>query len=386
MANVARGLKPLEKEWIRPEDATDSIVTGYDWKVGFAEGKHPITYTLDLGKPTSLRTIRFLLWDVKNTRQYYYSLSLSDDNETWNKYYETGEKGFNGWQVFFFPRAVKAKFVRLDCKFNTENDGFHIVEFEVHDSEPSLKMTGNVTNERILFEPLIDNNVFVNQLTNFLNTNRNIIAGDADKVLKKIISDGKEVEVLKEQLKEKQHEFEKTIVQLNLTGKSLNFQQESNRLDESAKNWLKGTIVSFIVFVFLVISFLCSSTFHFKPIAEEITKSSMYEELVTKTVLFEFFSFLIVKILLVSLSIYAFVFCAKNYKAQKHNYTINQHKAMSLFAAVELLDNEKLSMDTKEKFLTQAANAIFSHQRSGYNTKDADFTSGIGSVLEKGKD
>ncbi len=387
MGNKALNRKPLESEWARPEEATNGQVTGYTGEKGFADATYPATYTLDLEKVITLHTIRILLWD-KDSRQYYYSLSISNDNETWDTYYNTIEHGFNGWQVFEFAKNIKARYIRLHGKYNTKNDGFHIVEFEVHDTKPTpLPATIQVTNHKFLLEPIIDNNLFVDKLQAYINNHQLQISEQYSKLFLKLKDDAGIVEKLKVDLTDKISEFEKTILQLNLVGKSLNFQQESGKLNSLSKYWLVGSGISFILFLCLLFAFLCSDNFHFMKISEALSKSTMNKDFLNMTLTFEFISFLVLKSLLVSLSIYAIVFCAKNYKTQKHNYTINQHKAMSLFASVELLDNEKLSPNTKEQILMQATNAIFSHQHSGYNNNDSEINPNIlATSIDKIKD
>lgn len=75
-----------------------------------------------------------------------------------------------------------------------------------------------------------------------------------------------------------------------------------------------------------------------------------------------------IKILFISLAFFLITFCSKNYISNKHNYVINNHRATALKTykslAIGLKDTEK------EEILRQAANAIFSHQNSGYGTKD----------------
>ncbi|MFI5141373.1 MAG: discoidin domain-containing protein, partial [Bacteroidia bacterium] len=146
MANLALGKLPLETVWARPEEATNGKIVGYTGDRGFADANFPATYTLDLENIIIIHTIRFLLYDGVNDpprerttdgRKYFYSLSLSNDNIKWDTYYTTGENGYNGWQVFEFAKNIKARFVRLNAKYNTRNAGFHIVEFEVYDFPPA---------------------------------------------------------------------------------------------------------------------------------------------------------------------------------------------------------------------------------------------------------
>jgi hypothetical protein len=393
MANIALSKKPLESVWTRPEESTNGIVTGYTGDKGFSDADYPANYTIELGKMTTIHTIRFLLWDGINThpvqtidsRQYFYSLSISNDNETWDTYYNTTDQGFNGWQIFTFAKNIQARYVRLTGKYNTKNKGFHIVEFEVHDSAPpALPQNAHITNRKFLIEPIVDNNLFVRQLQDFITNRQDVIFTQSTKLLDKLTEDTNAAKKLKEQLNERVGEFDETIQQLNLAGKSIHFLDEASKIKSNSQKWLYATIASFCLFLGLIFYFLCSGNLNFTKISCQVSRSGINESLINKTVLFEFGSYLILKALLVSLAIYAIVFCAKNYRIQMHNYTINQHKSMSLYASVELLDNDKLTTDTREEILVQATTTIFAHQNSGYNTKDADLNPNIlASTMDK---
>lgn len=144
MSNLALNKLPLEKEWLRPEQATDGNSISYSGLDGFTEANFPCNYTIDLEKPLDISVIRFKLWDglggdpniTADGRQYRYRLFISRDNKNWQFVWGTNEKGFNGWQVFEFQKAQKARYVKLECIHNTVNKSFHIVEFEVHDIKP----------------------------------------------------------------------------------------------------------------------------------------------------------------------------------------------------------------------------------------------------------
>ena len=393
MANLALNRVPLESIWIRPEEATNGRTTNYNGDKGFSYAPFPATYTLDLGKDTPIHTIRFLLWDginfppqrTSDTRQYFYSLSLSNDKETWDTYYSTTERGYNGWQVFELAKSIQARFVRIQAKYNTAGLDFHIVEFEVHDLKPGPIPPGSAVNNKVfLIEPIIDNNLFVKNLEKFIKTNQAALLEQSNKLLGKLTDDTNAATKLKVQLSERIEEFEKVNQQLNVAGKSLHFLDEAAKIKATSKKWLTAAIVSFILFLGLIFCFLFCGSYHFKEISFIVSYSKMNKELINETVLFEFASYLILKALLVSLSIYAVVFCAKNYRTQMHNYTINQHKAMSLSASVQLLDNDKLNPDIRERILIEATTTIFAHQTSGYNTKDSDINPNIlAAALEK---
>lgn len=122
---------------------------------------------------------------------------------------------------------------------------------------------------------------------------------------------------------------------------------------QGASNWRKYSIILIssivgIAFVFfIVIAFLIN------------TKD--------KTIIIEtsIFGALIISILSYSLSL-----CVKNYFAEKHNESVNRHKANCLGTFNTFVDSA--DEDRKAAVLLQATQTIFSHQRSGFLSKDTD--------------
>ncbi|HEX8450573.1 MAG TPA: discoidin domain-containing protein [Longimicrobium sp.] len=142
MSNRALG-KLVEEDVGNPECTTDGIITGYTGNHGFTHVNWPGTLTVDLGATFQIICIRFLLWDQRGirggqraTRRYLYRLLTSVDHETWTVHYDTGYQGSNGWQVFDFASPFTARYVRLHGLWNSDNDGFHVVELEAHDDVP----------------------------------------------------------------------------------------------------------------------------------------------------------------------------------------------------------------------------------------------------------
>jgi hypothetical protein len=73
---------------------------------------------------------------------------------------------------------------------------------------------------------------------------------------------------------------------------------------------------------------------------------------------------------LISLISYAIVLCVKNFFAEKHNQNVNQHRANCLGTYNTFIDSA--DEERKAAVLLQATNTIFSHQKSGYLTKDTE--------------
>jgi hypothetical protein len=73
---------------------------------------------------------------------------------------------------------------------------------------------------------------------------------------------------------------------------------------------------------------------------------------------------------LISLVSYAIVLCVKNFFAEKHNQNVNQHRANCLGTYNTFIDSA--DEERKAAVLLQSTNTIFSHQKSGYLTKDTE--------------
>jgi len=138
------------------EQITDGHITGYTHYSGFGFFIWPGTFTLDLDSVRDIRCIRFLLWDGKghpdtspDPRKYKYRLLVSNDLDSWRVLFDTEDMGYNGWQNFLFPEGIRARYVRIHGVYNSANHHFHLVEVEVHDSEPP-PLDAEVTLERVI--------------------------------------------------------------------------------------------------------------------------------------------------------------------------------------------------------------------------------------------
>jgi hypothetical protein len=144
MANIALG-KQVEEACTNREEATNGVCTGYGGMTGFAELTWPAYLTIDLERATDVRCIRILLWDglgkpkenaARDSRRYKYRLLVSSDHNTWRVIFDSGETGYNGWQVFLFQPPVACRFIRMHGLSNTANAWFQVVQVEVHDVVP----------------------------------------------------------------------------------------------------------------------------------------------------------------------------------------------------------------------------------------------------------
>ena len=97
---------------------------------GFAWGKIPCTFDVDLGAEYTLNRIRILLYEADN-RRYGYRLLVSPDAEIW-KEVQSASKA-KSWQEIELKNE-KVRYIRIKGSDNTENRNFHVVEVEAYGS------------------------------------------------------------------------------------------------------------------------------------------------------------------------------------------------------------------------------------------------------------
>ena len=376
MPNIARGKTPIEDYWKRSELATDGTISGYTGFEGFAHANWPCTYTLDLENEYPIEIIRFLLWDNKGrptnqeaTREYFYSLSISTDGYGWQTYFTTGSEGFIGWQIFEFKHKPVARYIRLHCYHNTEKPDFHLVEFEVHDSSPTYTIpVDRVKNHQIYFNEAnahFDSKYLEKYFEDLATRSLANKEENLDELQKRFKEGADSIEALQQRLSGKSQELDDAVLKIQLIQRGLSFSDEAKNNKTASYWWLGFAIASFACLMIFLIALFASDVLNYNKIYITISGDGAVNVDPT-TLLFEFISLLAIKIVLVSIIIYTTTFCVKNFRTQRHNYTINKHKAMSLSTSLEFLSAQNVTDDTRQSILVQSINAIYSHQSSGY--------------------
>jgi len=162
---------------------------------------------------------------------------------------------------------------------------------------------------------------------------------------------------------------------LQLADKNIDFQTVAGRNRNIANYW--AYIAAFLIVVlFLVLSLNLTKSSPLILIANTIKSGIVVNKNsdvdITPIALYiGFAKYIISKLLIYSMLIFAIVFCVKNYNAQMHNFVVNTQKSNSFKATLSLLDTARTD-DGNDKLLIQATQAIFSHQQSGYSGKDSE--------------
>jgi len=76
--------------------------------------------------------------------------------------------------------------------------------------------------------------------------------------------------------------------------------------------------------------------------------------------------FSLAKLIILSSLYYALVWCARNYRAQRHNFIVNKHRQNALSTFETFVKAAQDDPETKNAVLLQATQSIFSAQPSGY--------------------
>jgi hypothetical protein len=373
MENLALNKLPLEKDsWKRPEEATNGNVSKYDGHNGFSLSYYPCNFTIDLEREHRLTCVRFLLWDNYgrpgskiNAREYTFSLSVSSDGNNFITVFSNqNQKGGNGWYSFRFLNDTYVRFVRLTGLSNTANKEFHIVEFEIYEEEPLPLSSSNIHSIDIAIGLGIPSKKLMEEL-----------------VEKAILNKSK----LFEGLENKINQLDKNLIKsgesidlIEIIKKSKEYRDEAGDNNDRARKWLISAGVTLGIFLVLLI-WLVFCDNH----AKEIIKDAANIKSVSPFTTFLLMAFYTAKAVLLSTLLFMLGWFLKNYRSEKHNYTINQHKAMTLTVATAILTREEYKNTDRGNIFTQAMEIIFSHQASGFSKDDGTSPSVINTLLQK---
>lgn len=140
------------------------------------------------------------------------------------------------------------------------------------------------------------------------------------------------------------------------------FVGDAQKHDKAAKTWLKATIVMATITIFAAAAALITAfVYHPKDLAATI-------------------QYVVAKLLVLSTLSFVVLWCARNYRSQKHNETLNKHRANALMtfrAFVEGTSDDRV----KDAILLQAAQSAFSGRPTGFDAPEKE-SSTINPVVE----
>lgn len=247
---------------------------------------------------------------------------------------------------------------------------------EFTNSKNSFKSLIKTILEDIELSEIDSNNE--DSLNNDINKTRKEIEIEREKIQNeayKIKEIKEEILVDREKLLIEQEKFNEFKAKLEISDKKLDFQFNAMIHKRNAYIWaaLAGILVIILIFILFrnidindtFISIGKTIDFGFKDIKNKDSN------MINSAIYFSFSKYIFTRLFLYSILIYTIVFCIKNYNAQMHNYIINTHKSNAFKSVISLLNTAK-SDDGSDKILIQATQTIFSHQQTGYYSKDIE--------------
>ena len=129
------------------------------------------------------------------------------------------------------------------------------------------------------------------------------------------------------------------------------YEGEAERLEAQSCNWLKGALVSSLVFIAII--------FYFMSTEIKLNLESAID------IHFLFIAFLSLRITLILFILYIIYFQLNKYNILRHNATVNKAKANALKTLQAFLEANK-DDDTKKTILLKITEFIFSSSATGY--------------------
>lgn len=167
------------------------------------------------------------------------------------------------------------------------------------------------------------------------------------------------------QLDETLKSAEEAAAKVGVSRHSQIFNTESTEHEEQSKTWLKWTVGVLIAIVVAAVIFI----FVFPD-----TNSSSAEII----------QFSITKVIVLSAMFYGLSICNRNYKAHKHNATLNKHRQNALSTFETFAKAAGTDTQTKNAVLIEATHTIFSNQQTGYlnSEKDSESSNKIVEIIK----
>lgn len=148
-------------------------------------------------------------------------------------------------------------------------------------------------------------------------------------------------------------EVQKQAAEAGVSQNALIFETAAQTHQKSAEGWLTATRRASAV------TFCLSVALLFSPIFYSPNTTPQAVQLI--------FS----KVLVVSVAFFVLVWCSKNYRAARHNETLNKHRADALKTFRAFVEGTS-EVAVKDAILVQAAQAAFAPRNTGYDGADGD--------------
>jgi hypothetical protein len=167
-----------------------------------------------------------------------------------------------------------------------------------------------------------------------------------------------EFEAFKKTLAEQRREAEEALVAIKeqaaeagVSAYAQNYSTQADEHNRASVKWFWATIITTaITFVVAIIGVVVAFVYTPSGVPEAI-------------------QYTVAKVIVLSVLSFAILWCARNYRSEKHNETLNRHRANSLGTFRTFVAGTQDSA-TKNAILLFCAQAAFAHQPSGYDTHE----------------
>ena len=140
------------------------------------------------------------------------------------------------------------------------------------------------------------------------------------------------------------------------------FVGDAQKHQESAQRWLKATLwMASATLVGAITALVTAFVYHPEDLGAAI-------------------QYVVAKVLVLSVLSFGVVWCARNYKAQKHNETLNKHRANALMTFRAFVEGTS-DVRVKDAILLQASQAAFAARPTGFDDPERESPS-INPVVE----
>lgn len=267
---------------------------------------------------------------------------------------ENSLKDFMSWINSIIE--IIQQYVKVDNRMTGGYDRFH------------GKILSSATNLNALFSTMMPK---ISQLIDI--TEQSTKKKEIDDLHEKAIKEGAEITILSDSLSKTielfKEEYNPLLARLSFADYREDFSTIAKADKKSSVNWLMASIGAILITLLAVYCFFSTST-DYTQINAALANKTEDSFPNSSQVLFylEVFKAVFYRVFFISLGIFIIKVCINKYKTTQHNFTVNTHKANSLKAALTFMDK---TSDTRihDKIILHAANAIFSHQPTGYNDK-----------------
>jgi hypothetical protein len=377
MGNLAQRKLPLEQDvWVNPQEATDGNYTKYDGYSGWAYAKWPANFTLDFEKNQPIRQIRLLLYDglghsnQVDKRKYQFEIRLSEDGENFFTFFSNRSGGGNGWFIIDFVNEVNARFVQFVGLHNDANESIHLVEMEVFDDPPTSFANSPNIHKAIAGGTLPNSKYFENL---------------ARQAFKDVGVNLQEILEERERVREAANKIIENADLKTLIQRFAAYAEAIQEGKDNLKTWARISAGISILLVLLLLYFMYCDTSTVTYLCDVIAK---FGDLETSKSFggaqaflhYRMGLYLISRFVLLSILLFLLSWSLRNYRAERHNILINQHKAMSIATAVQLNGDESLKDTPKGEIILEAIRTVFSHQATGYDKSDSSDNAGVNVV------